>query len=75
MYSNHPGKEVGSLDKVRNLSQVPLTGSHIPSVNKKCHTGRASCHLRDLGATPYLLALLLIQDMSEYQGNSLPRYT
>lgn len=36
------GKDVGSLDKVRNPNQAPLTGSHTPSVHRSSHTWRAS---------------------------------
>lgn len=36
------GKDVGSLDKVRNPNQAPLPGSHTPSVHQSSHTWRAS---------------------------------
>ena len=47
-------KEVGTLDNTRNPAQPLLTGgSHASPVPRALHTRGASCHLGDLGATPY----------------------
>lgn len=69
------GKDAGSLDKVRNPNQAPLTGSHTPSVHKSSHTWRASHHFGDLGGDILLLAWLLIQGTHAHQRNSSPGFT